>query len=243
MSNGILGERKPERRGKTKIYRVSRAAGYDILCDLASNKASVTHLALGEYDGMRTDSAGELRSSNDHSNDHFKRGTGRKIGDPGVLLLARALTSNTHVRFVRFENINLGVVGCLALRDSLLHNTTVTDLNLSANAIGGGHGFQYIVELLSQNTTLKRLAFARCELVDADVHALREALSATATARESLILSNNKVTEAVGADLAAMLALFRSVNYQNVGKLGDAVRLEIFPPLFFLYAHHCPARR
>ena len=198
------------------------AAGYHLLQQIASNNSNRTHLAVGRYKGPHSDVSGGMQTGaiDPATATGFDKGVLRQIGDPGVMLFARALTSNAFVRFVRLEaRARLGLAGCIALRDALVGNTHVRELILSSNEIGNGHGFQYIAELVGRHEHRQNGVRSLFADPDQDAHLLVEALAARRHWRGAVLLAYNHLTPAAAADLAALLSYASAPNYDFAANL------------------------
>ncbi|CAF5160767.1 unnamed protein product, partial [Rotaria sp. Silwood1] len=65
---------------------------------------------------------------------------------------------------INLRNYGLGPRGCAALAASLIHNTTVLSLNLSANNIGNG-GMAYVYQIFTENIYIEEYVCNICVLI------------------------------------------------------------------------------
>ena len=94
---------------------------------------------------------------------HFLRDP---IGDRGVMALAVALQTNTHLRTLNLNDQAVSKLGAQALGAMLKKNTHLEILSLGGNPIGL-EGVKYIADGLKSNKALKGITLSRCGLGDA----------------------------------------------------------------------------
>ena len=126
------------------------------------------------------------------------------------------------VGFVIRLDDGLDVADAATLAEVLKTNTTLTELDVSGNKIGGA-GAAALAEAIKTNSTVTRLYMSKNGIGDAGVAALAEAIKINSTATE-LYLSQNGIGEAGAAALAEAIKTNTTVTVLHLSgnSIGDA---------------------
>lgn len=112
------------------------------------------------------------------------------FGWEAAQIIARALTCNTYVTYLRLGN-NIGDVGAEALARMLEHNTTLKVLDLSGNSSITARGVTFLANALKKNTTLTTLNLSMTNVKHKACSALSSMLGVNKTLTTLDVSCNN----------------------------------------------------
>ena len=117
------------------------------------------------------------------------------IGDKGLQTIFNSLKQNNSLEILVVSHCNMTDVGVPSLAEAMNINTiTLERLFISGNPIGD-KGLQTIFNSLKQNNTLKSLNVYCCDMTDAGVPSLAEAMNINTTLKELYVSGNDAITD------------------------------------------------
>jgi Ran GTPase-activating protein (RanGAP) involved in mRNA processing and transport len=121
---------------------------------------------------------------------------GSALGSAGLAELAPSLYHNTSIEELDMSYNNLGgSESAEIIRDILCHNETMTALDLSFNSFGRTTGaVECIANGLGTNSTLLKIDLSHCVLQDDGISILAQTLGSRNTALQKLKLASNSIT-------------------------------------------------
>ena len=167
-----------------------------------------------------------------------------KLGNPGVMKLADAMTSK-HLVEINLSNNEIGATGMQYFFRILQQNPIIRVLHLKNNTIGL-LGIKSLVQFLTTNRSLQDLDLSNNNITDKEIKILCPAICANRTIQK-LVLTENKITN-IGASLignmltqnSTLQVLDLSVNtISNEGAIAISNALTTNNHLRKLYLRHC----
>ena len=157
---------------------------------LVTNK-SLTELDLSNCSFQITPENGPVLEKMLQSNSSLKSLLFRNtnVGDAGVVYVAKGFTANRGITALRLYNCGITSTGAQYIGEALATNNALHVLNIAHNRIGSD-GTKFIAKGLQRNCSLITCVLDSCEITDAGVCSLADAVTVNATI-ESLWLEDN----------------------------------------------------